>query len=73
MKSIWAKVERMIPQNQKPPLPFGAFVILADFLATFYQNWAFRQHRGQQVLTKILSSEQAHKTERKTYLQFFYI
>ena len=40
--------------------------------ATLRQNQTFSQHRGQQILTKIFSPKQAHKTEQKTYLHFFY-
>ncbi len=68
LKSLWTKYQVLTPQNDKTPRQFSDLMISADFSAIFKDKWSFRQHRGQQMLTKTFSSKQAHQTEQKTLL-----
>ena len=57
----------------RTPRPFRHSMIWPIFDRNYEHKVIFRQHMGQQVLTKLFSPKSTHQTGQKTYLQFSYI
>ena len=62
--AIWSSQH----QNCEPPRPFRHAMIWPIFDRNFEHKSKFRQHLGQQVLTKLFSPKSTHQTGQKTYL-----
>ena len=65
--------EALNTKTMKTPQPFRHAMIWPIFDRNFEHKGKFRQHLGQQVLTKLFSPKSTHQTGQKTYLQFSYV
>ena len=72
-KCLMTQYEPPSTHAAKSPRPYSQPLIWPIFGGCFWEKWKFRQHWGQQMLTKMFSSESPHETEQKTFLHFFHI
>ena len=72
-RSFPPQYEALNTKTMKTPRPFRHAMIWPIFDRNFEHKGKFRQHLGQQVLTKLFSSKSTHQTGQKTYIPFSHI
>ena len=72
-RSFLPQYEALNTKTLNPPRPFAYVMIWPIFGGYFERKGHFRQHMGQQMLTKLFSPKSTHQDGQKTYISFSHI